>query len=204
MTVDAETPTTSLVALFKNHAMQERGQDRSRQAARSSTTSRWSRSASPARADCQRVSRRRRSRTGRPTRTPASRSTVTYAERFARQYQQFKAQAAQTKSGTPLEYAPFLTEARRAELRALNIYTVEALAAIDGAGAEEPRPRRPRAEERGDGVHRARAKQRRAEHAAAGRAGGAARDATRCSRRTSQALKARARSVGGRRRSSTT
>jgi len=57
---------------------------------------------------------------------------ITYAERFRHQYQQFKAHAAQTKSGTPLEYAPFLTEARRAELRAQNVYTVEQLAAIDG------------------------------------------------------------------------
>jgi hypothetical protein len=57
---------------------------------------------------------------------------VTYAERFRRQYQQFKSHNAQTKSGTPLGHAPFLTEARRAELRAQNIYTVEALAAIDG------------------------------------------------------------------------
>src|SRR4051812_12241060 len=57
---------------------------------------------------------------------------VTYAERFARQYQQFKAHTAQTKSGTPIAHAPFLTEGRRAELRALNIYTVETLAAIDG------------------------------------------------------------------------
>ena len=58
---------------------------------------------------------------------------ITYAERFRRQYQQFKAQAAQTKSGTPLDYASFLTESRRAELRAQNIYTVEQLAAVDGA-----------------------------------------------------------------------
>ena len=58
---------------------------------------------------------------------------VTYAERFKRQYQQFKSHDAQTKSGTPLAYAPFLTESRRAELRAQNIYTVEALAHIDGA-----------------------------------------------------------------------
>lgn len=58
---------------------------------------------------------------------------VSYAERFHRQYQQFKRQALQTKSGTPLASVPFLTEARRAELRAQNIYTVEALAAIDGA-----------------------------------------------------------------------
>jgi hypothetical protein len=57
---------------------------------------------------------------------------VTYAERFRRQYQQFKAHATQTKVGTPLQYVPFLTEARRAELRAQNIYTVEALAHVDG------------------------------------------------------------------------
>lgn len=57
---------------------------------------------------------------------------LTYAERFRRQYQQFKAHAVQTKVGTPLQYATFLTEARRAELRAQNIYTVEALAHIDG------------------------------------------------------------------------
>lgn len=58
---------------------------------------------------------------------------VTYAERFPRQYQQFKSKVAQTKGGTPLEHAPFLTEARRAEFRAQNIYTVEALAEIEGA-----------------------------------------------------------------------
>ena len=57
---------------------------------------------------------------------------VTYAERFAHQYRQFKAQQQQTKSGTPLDHAPFLTEGKRAELRAQNIYTVEQLAAIDG------------------------------------------------------------------------
>lgn len=56
----------------------------------------------------------------------------TYAERFKPQYQQFKAHAAQTKRGTPLEHAPFLTDARRAEFRAQNIYTVEALADIEG------------------------------------------------------------------------
>jgi hypothetical protein len=58
---------------------------------------------------------------------------VTYAERFARQYRQFKEHAAQTKSGTPLEHAPFLTDGKRAELRALNVYTVEQLAEIEGA-----------------------------------------------------------------------
>ena len=58
---------------------------------------------------------------------------ITFAERFRQQYQQFKAHDRQTKSGTPLDYLPFLTEAKRAELRALNIYTAEALALIDGA-----------------------------------------------------------------------
>ena len=58
---------------------------------------------------------------------------VTYAERFRHQYQQFKAKTAQTKSGTPLEYAPFMSVGKCAEMRAQNIYTVEALAAIDGA-----------------------------------------------------------------------
>jgi hypothetical protein len=57
---------------------------------------------------------------------------VTYAERFRFQYQQFKAKQAQTKSGTPLDYLKTLTEARRAELRAQNVYTVEQLAAMDG------------------------------------------------------------------------
>lgn len=60
-------------------------------------------------------------------------SPVTFAERFSKQYQQFKSHQQQTKAGTPLDYLPFLTEARRAELRALNIYTAEGLAIVDGA-----------------------------------------------------------------------
>jgi len=56
----------------------------------------------------------------------------TYAERFSYQYRQFKAQATQTKSGTPLDHVPFLSEGKRAELRAQNVYTVEQLAAIEG------------------------------------------------------------------------
>jgi hypothetical protein len=56
----------------------------------------------------------------------------TYAERFSHQYRQFKAQTVQTKQGTPLEYVPFLTAGRRAELKAQNLYTIEALAEIDG------------------------------------------------------------------------
>ena len=58
--------------------------------------------------------------------------TVTYAERFPRQYQQWRAKEHQTKAGTPLDYLPFLSDGRRAELRALNIYTAEALASVEG------------------------------------------------------------------------
>jgi hypothetical protein len=55
-----------------------------------------------------------------------------YAERFSHQYRQFKAKAAQTKQGTPLDFVPFLTDGRRAELKAQNVYTVEQLAGIEG------------------------------------------------------------------------
>ena len=57
---------------------------------------------------------------------------VTYAERFSHQYQQFKASLQQTKHGTPLAEVNFLTAGKCAELQAQNIYTIEALAAIDG------------------------------------------------------------------------
>jgi hypothetical protein len=57
---------------------------------------------------------------------------LTFAERWPRQYNQFKEKQQQTKSGTPLDYVPFLTDSKRAELRALNIYTIEALAEVDG------------------------------------------------------------------------
>jgi hypothetical protein len=57
---------------------------------------------------------------------------ITYAERFPRQYQQFRSKEHQTKAGTPLDYLPFLTDGKRAELRALNIYTAEALSVVEG------------------------------------------------------------------------
>jgi hypothetical protein len=57
---------------------------------------------------------------------------ITYAEKFRKQYVQFRERTTQTKSGTPLDYIPFLTEGKRAELKALNIYTLEALAEVDG------------------------------------------------------------------------
>lgn len=57
---------------------------------------------------------------------------VTYAERWPDQYRKFKEGLQQTAVGTPLAELPFLTESKRAELRALKIYTAEALAGLEG------------------------------------------------------------------------
>lgn len=59
---------------------------------------------------------------------------LTYAQRFPRHYEAFRAGQAYLGSGTPVKEAPFLTEAQRRELAALNIHTLEALADMDGAG----------------------------------------------------------------------
>lgn len=56
----------------------------------------------------------------------------TYAMRWPEQYKRFKDGGVQAVSGTPLEELPFLTAAKRSELKALSIYTAETLAAIDG------------------------------------------------------------------------
>jgi hypothetical protein len=61
------------------------------------------------------------------------RKAVTYAERFNKQYLEFKAGGKQSFSGTPLDEVPFLNEAKRRELRALHIYTAENLASLDGS-----------------------------------------------------------------------
>ena len=57
---------------------------------------------------------------------------VTYAERWPDAYARFKAGSEQVAAGTPLSELPFLTEAKRQELRALKVYTAEALASLDG------------------------------------------------------------------------
>ena len=62
----------------------------------------------------------------------SERVRITYAQKFNEQYKRFKAGAAQAASGTPVEELPFLTQGKRLELKALNIYTAEALAALDG------------------------------------------------------------------------
>jgi hypothetical protein len=57
---------------------------------------------------------------------------MTYAERWPDQYKRFKAKQQQVADGTPVDELPFLTQAKRSELKALSIYTAEALAALDG------------------------------------------------------------------------
>lgn len=57
---------------------------------------------------------------------------ITYAMRFNEQYQRFKAGMAQSQSGTPLEELTMIPQAKRLELKALAVHTVEALAALDG------------------------------------------------------------------------
>lgn len=55
---------------------------------------------------------------------------VTYAMLYPKQYQRFKDKQAQVQEGTPLEELPFLNQAKRLELKALNIHTAESLAGI--------------------------------------------------------------------------
>jgi hypothetical protein len=57
---------------------------------------------------------------------------MTYAIAYREQYLKFKNNEAQDMSGTPLSELPFLTQSKRLELKALNIHTAEALAALDG------------------------------------------------------------------------
>lgn len=58
---------------------------------------------------------------------------VTYAMRFNKQYLEFKSGGKQSFSGTLLTELPFLSSAKRLELKALNIHTAETLASLDGA-----------------------------------------------------------------------
>lgn len=57
---------------------------------------------------------------------------VTYAIAYNTEYLKFKSGQNQTVSGTPTSELPFLSQSKRLELKALNIHTAEALAAIDG------------------------------------------------------------------------
>jgi hypothetical protein len=57
---------------------------------------------------------------------------VSYADAFAEEYRMFKAGLAEQIVGTPLTELPAINSAKRAELKALAIHTVEALASLDG------------------------------------------------------------------------
>lgn len=69
-------------------------------------------------------------------RDPGTNEWVTYAQYYHRHYDAFKTGEAVKGSGTPLSELPFLTEAKRAELKALNVHTAEALAQLDGANLQ--------------------------------------------------------------------
>lgn len=56
----------------------------------------------------------------------------TYAMKYNAQYLAFKQGVAHSDGGTTLENAPFLTPNKRLELKAQHIYSVEALAGLDG------------------------------------------------------------------------
>lgn len=58
---------------------------------------------------------------------------VTYKDEYPRHYELFKKGMEQVGTGTPISELTFLTEAKRAELRALNILTAEHLAGLDGS-----------------------------------------------------------------------
>jgi hypothetical protein len=57
---------------------------------------------------------------------------LSYAEAYAEEYRMFKAGLAEQIVGTPLTELPAISAAKRAELKALAIHTVEALASLDG------------------------------------------------------------------------
>lgn len=61
---------------------------------------------------------------------------ITYAERFAEQYRQFKMGGSQEASGTPLqELSPFgITPAQISLCRALKIHSIEAVHSLEGPG----------------------------------------------------------------------
>lgn len=58
---------------------------------------------------------------------------ITWRDIYPEQYKAFKANEEYIGDGTPVSELTFLTESKRAELRALNIHTAESLAALDGS-----------------------------------------------------------------------
>ncbi len=59
---------------------------------------------------------------------------ITYAEKYPEHYRAFELRQSQDAvNGTPLSEAPFLTEAKREELRQIGVRTIEGLAQLEGA-----------------------------------------------------------------------
>lgn len=65
------------------------------------------------------------------------RRQMTYAERFAKAYEAFRAGEESFVSGTPLVHVPFLTRSKVAELKALKISSVEQLAGLPDASIKK-------------------------------------------------------------------
>jgi hypothetical protein len=67
------------------------------------------------------------------TRDPATGKWASYAEIYHRHYDAFRTGEKAKGEGTPIEELTFINAARRAELKALNIHTVEALSLLEGS-----------------------------------------------------------------------
>jgi hypothetical protein len=63
-------------------------------------------------------------------RNPDTNEWLTYIDRYPRHYEAFKQNATFIGEGAPIEEAPFLTKAQVAELKAVNIFTIESLAGL--------------------------------------------------------------------------
>jgi hypothetical protein len=66
-------------------------------------------------------------------RNPQDNSWLTYADRFPEHYAAFKRNQQYFGEGTPIDEAPFLSNAEKAELKAFNVHTLEALAGMPDA-----------------------------------------------------------------------
>ena len=107
---------TGVVAVFRNGTVKNSRASQRKQDGRSMTTSRWRSFAIPARRDYRRIPCDGAFALGcRSVHRRAAR-LITYAERFSKQYQQFKAQQQQTKSGhaARLPAVPHRGQTRRA------------------------------------------------------------------------------------------
>lgn len=63
-------------------------------------------------------------------RNPQNNEWLTYIDRFPEHYAAFKRNQQYFGEGTPIDEAPFLSNAEKAELKAFNVHTLEALAGM--------------------------------------------------------------------------